>query len=76
MEAGVEAGAAAGLEPLALNARTSSFSTRPSFPVPWTWWISMPNSLMILRTAGVAKEACFPGSEVCGAGVDADVVED
>jgi hypothetical protein len=40
---------------------TSSFSTRPSLPVPSISSIFNLRSLIRCRTAGVASEACFPG---------------
>lgn len=39
---------------------TSSFNTRPSFPVPEISSMSMLCSLVKYRTAGVASEACLP----------------
>lgn len=40
---------------------TSSFSTRPSLPLPVTSVMEMLCSLIRWRTAGVAREACLPG---------------
>lgn len=39
---------------------TSSFNTRPSFPVPSMSSIFRLCSLTMCRTAGVASDACFP----------------
>ena len=46
----------------AANLCTSSFITRPSFPVPVTCAISTFSSLSRPRTAGVANAACLPNS--------------
>jgi hypothetical protein len=44
---------------------TSSFSTRPSLPVPSMSSICRLCSLTMCRTAGVARDACFPSCR-CG----------
>ena len=62
---------------------TSSFSTRPSLPVPSMSSILSLRSLSMPRTAGVARDACFPGcrcglvvSVVGSGGKDRDCADD